>query len=74
MWRFSEKRPAKVVTRASDEPDQILPILDGLHVLDTAGHTPGHLSFYQPERRVLFAGDSIVERNKVPSPVYGINC
>lgn len=56
------------------EPGQILPILNGLHVLDTAGHTPGHLSFYLPEQRVLFAGDSIVKRNKVPSPAYGINC
>lgn len=56
------------------EPGQVLPILKGLYVLDSAGHTPGHISFYLPEQRVLFAGDSIVKRNKVPSPAYGINC
>lgn len=56
------------------EPGQVLPILGGLQVLDSAGHTPGHLSFYHPELRILFAGDSIVERNKIPSPAYGFNC
>lgn len=56
------------------EPGQVLPILGGLQVLDSAGHTPGHLSFYQSELRILFAGDSIVERNKVPSPAHGFNC
>ena len=56
------------------EPGQTLPILDGLQVLDSAGHTPGHLSFYQPERRILFAGDSIIKRRNTPSPAYGPNC
>jgi glyoxylase-like metal-dependent hydrolase (beta-lactamase superfamily II) len=39
---------------------QILPVLDGLQVIATPGHTPGHLSFYLPQRRVLFAGDSLM--------------
>ena len=30
-----------------------------LHVIDASGHTPGHLAFWWPERRVLFSGDSI---------------
>jgi glyoxylase-like metal-dependent hydrolase (beta-lactamase superfamily II) len=29
----------------------------GLIAYHTPGHTPGHLSFYQPERRLLFSGD-----------------
>jgi len=29
----------------------------GLLAYHTPGHTPGHLSFYQPERRWLFSGD-----------------
>jgi glyoxylase-like metal-dependent hydrolase (beta-lactamase superfamily II) len=36
-----------------------LPILGGLQVLATPGHTPGHISFYAPLRKVLFAGDSL---------------
>ncbi len=30
-----------------------------LQVLHTPGHTPGHMSFYAPDRGVLFAGDSL---------------
>lgn len=55
-------------------PGDTLPILGGLRVLDSKGHTPGHLSFYQPERRLLFAGDSIIKRNGIPSPAAGPNC
>jgi len=55
-------------------PGETLPILGGLMVLDSKGHTPGHLSFYQPELRLLFAGDSIIKRNGIPSPAAGPNC
>ena len=55
-------------------PGDTLPILGGLQVLDSAGHTPGHLSFYQAERRLLFAGDSIIKRRGIPSPAFGPNC
>jgi glyoxylase-like metal-dependent hydrolase (beta-lactamase superfamily II) len=30
-----------------------------LHVLHAAGHSPGHLAFWWPERRFLIAGDAI---------------
>ena len=30
-----------------------------LHVMHASGHSPGHLAFYWPERRVLFAGDAV---------------
>jgi glyoxylase-like metal-dependent hydrolase (beta-lactamase superfamily II) len=35
-------------------------ILGGLLVVDTPGHTPGHLSFFAPGAGILFAGDSMV--------------
>ena len=38
------------------EGDQIGP----LQVVHTPGHTPGHLAFYWPERRVLVTGDAFV--------------
>ena len=41
----------------------VLPALGGLHVIETPGHTPGHLSFFAPAFGVLFAGDSIAYRN-----------
>jgi glyoxylase-like metal-dependent hydrolase (beta-lactamase superfamily II) len=39
---------------------QMLDILGGLQVVDTAGHTPGHISFLAPTAGILFAGDSMV--------------
>jgi len=45
---------------------QVLPVLNGLHVVDSQGHTPGHLSFFAPSLRILFSGDSIVsEHNQI---------
>ncbi|MEO8394118.1 MAG: MBL fold metallo-hydrolase [Chloroflexota bacterium] len=31
--------------------------LGGLQVIATPGHSPGHISFWQPERKILIAGD-----------------
>jgi glyoxylase-like metal-dependent hydrolase (beta-lactamase superfamily II) len=39
---------------------QVLPVLGGLLVVDTSGHTPGHISFFAPASGVLFCGDSMV--------------
>ncbi len=38
---------------------QELPVLGGLQVVDTPGHTPGHVSLFSPLAGVLFCGDSI---------------
>lgn len=43
---------------------QTLPTLGGLQVLDTAGHTPGHISLFAPAVGVLFCGDSMVSEEK----------
>jgi glyoxylase-like metal-dependent hydrolase (beta-lactamase superfamily II) len=50
------------------EDGEILPILNGLKVISSSGHTPGHISFFFPEERVLFAGDSINDRKGKPIP------
>jgi glyoxylase-like metal-dependent hydrolase (beta-lactamase superfamily II) len=39
---------------------QVLPQLGGLRVLETTGHTPGHISLYAPSAGILFCGDSMV--------------
>jgi len=38
----------------------VLSVLGGLRVVATIGHTPGHVSFYAPSCKILFAGDSMV--------------
>jgi glyoxylase-like metal-dependent hydrolase (beta-lactamase superfamily II) len=43
---------------------QTLPVLGGLQVLETPGHTPGHISLFAPSAGVLFCGDSMVSDEK----------
>lgn len=37
----------------------VIDLLGGLTVVHTPGHTPGSMMLYQPERRLLFTGDTI---------------
>jgi glyoxylase-like metal-dependent hydrolase (beta-lactamase superfamily II) len=39
---------------------QELPLLGGLKVIATPGHTPGHLAYYVPSKKILFAGDAMM--------------
>lgn len=49
---------------------QVLPVLGGLRVIATPGHTVGHCSLYQPERGLLFAGDALMTfRGKLRAPL-----
>jgi len=54
---------------AAIEPDK--PLLDGVtidtdlgpwQVIETPGHTPSHVCFFQPERRLLISGDHLLGR------------
>jgi glyoxylase-like metal-dependent hydrolase (beta-lactamase superfamily II) len=58
--RFFRTRPFQVDARLVD--GQVLPVLGGLRVVDTPGHTPGHISFYAPSAGILFVGDSLVSQ------------
>ncbi len=49
------KHPPCTVDSTLNEGDTVGPV----RVLHTPGHTPGHLAFWWPEHRVLFAGDAI---------------
>lgn len=50
-----DSHPPCPVDRTLEDGDQV----GSVQVLHTPGHSPGHLSFYWPERRVLFAGDAV---------------
>lgn len=52
---------------------QALPVLGGLQVVETPGHTPGHVSFFSPSAGILFAGDSMVSENTGLRPSRGFN-
>jgi glyoxylase-like metal-dependent hydrolase (beta-lactamase superfamily II) len=51
-------QPPLEVARVLEEGDQV-PVLDGLQVIHTPGHTPGSISLFQPARRILFCGDAL---------------
>ncbi len=63
-WLMSKRMKVKPadVDKFLKENDEI-PVLGGLLVLETAGHTPGHLSFYLKSTKVLFSGDSFLVKN-----------
>ncbi len=47
--------------------------LGSLQVLHAPGHSPGHLAFWWPERRVLFAGDAIATWPAFDAGWYAFN-
>lgn len=57
---FPRLRPA-AIGHIVGEGDTV-PVLSGeggIRVIETPGHTQGHLSFYLPARKLLFAGDAV---------------
>jgi len=44
------------------EPGETLPLAGGIVAVDTRGHTAGHVALFLPQERILFAGDSIFNR------------
>jgi glyoxylase-like metal-dependent hydrolase (beta-lactamase superfamily II) len=64
-------KPVAVDERLAD--GQVLPVLGGLRVVATPGHTPGHISLYAPAVGVLFVGDSLVSERDGLRPSRGAN-
>lgn len=54
--------PGKLPTvdRTVRDGDVIAEAMGGLQVIATPGHSPGHVSFWQPECKILFAGDVLM--------------
>lgn len=61
MTNFFKYEPCQVDTILT--PGMDLPILERLWVVPSAGHTPGHISFYSAAAKILFAGDSMRSKN-----------
>ena len=53
-------KPASIQADELLSDGQTLPVLGGLRVVETPGHTPGHISLFAPSAGILFCGDSIV--------------
>jgi len=55
---FMRPRPV-AIGRTVEDGEMVGP----LRVIFAPGHTIGEVAFYQAERKILFSGDSVVERN-----------
>ena len=53
-------------------PGETLPLHGGIDVVDTQGHTAGHVSLFLPSERILIAGDALNNRDGLQgsSPEY----
>jgi glyoxylase-like metal-dependent hydrolase (beta-lactamase superfamily II) len=69
--RFYKAKPSQVDEILSGGEE--LPVLGGLQVIPTPGHTPGHISLWSPSTKVLFSGDSILIRSDHFLPSQGMN-
>lgn len=71
-WRDAFRNPSlgRVFSAMTPEPPEVLPIeegdilpmLGGLRVVHTPGHTPGSVCLYGARDRVLFVGDTLQRR------------
>ncbi len=48
------------------EGDEVLSPLGGLRVIHTPGHTPGSISLYSPQKKLLIVGDALRKRRQNP--------
>jgi glyoxylase-like metal-dependent hydrolase (beta-lactamase superfamily II) len=53
-------KPAPIQADELISDGQAFPVLGGLRVVETPGHTPGHISLFSASAGILFCGDSIV--------------
>jgi glyoxylase-like metal-dependent hydrolase (beta-lactamase superfamily II) len=49
--------PVSAVDQVICEGDVLPEVMGGMHVLDTPGHAPGHVTFWHPEKKIAIAGD-----------------
>lgn len=57
--RMPETTLPKVQVTRTITAQSKLPILGNLQVIETPGHAPGHVSLWQPEKRLLITGDVV---------------
>lgn len=60
LFAGSRMTPAPCAVDQTLTDGALLPVLGGLRVIATPGHTVGHCSLYHEEQRVLFAGDAVM--------------
>jgi glyoxylase-like metal-dependent hydrolase (beta-lactamase superfamily II) len=57
------------VARTVADGERLDGVMDGLVVLATPGHSPGHVSFWQPQQRIVFCGDVLMRVGGLRLPI-----
>lgn len=73
MMRRPPKMETARVDRELQEGDTLDEVMPGLRVVDTPGHSPGHVGFWLPQKRLLFGGDvtmRILGRLRLPIAAF----
>lgn len=55
--------------RTLDDGDTLAEVLGGLQAVNAPGHTPGHTAYWQPERRILFCADTVMNTPRMRLPI-----
>jgi glyoxylase-like metal-dependent hydrolase (beta-lactamase superfamily II) len=69
----ARRLPGTPVGRTVVDGEMLGEVMGGLQAILTPGHTPGHVAFWHPERRVLFCGDAMMRlagRLMLPIPAF----
>ncbi len=72
----AQTMPGTPVDRVVKDGEVISEAFGGLQVIFAPGHSPGHLAFWQPEKRVLFTGDTMMHlfgRLRLPIPMFTVD-
>jgi glyoxylase-like metal-dependent hydrolase (beta-lactamase superfamily II) len=70
-----ENPPKSTVNRTVSGGEE-LPYCGGIVVIDTPGHTPGHISLYHKPSKTLIAADALIVKDRIlhgPDPQNSLN-
>ncbi len=60
MWQEAKPFPGTPVDRVVEDGDMLEEVFGGVQIVATPGHTAGHISLWQPVRRILIVGDVVM--------------